>query len=266
MWPQAEESHHEVFQDETFHRLTMLYQSNFLSALFFSATLLQQRFAAAQFIGSIIPYGTLEGDGVLLVTIENNSTGNYSIGAWNNLFDDQNPYKPLIVRNLKGQIEPLVGTKYPYGELTDAAFINMSPGAIWQRKLNMTEYIVPDALVTAPYSECVSIAFPADLYALNTTDFVSNENLATGFLAGKGAVITVKATPLHLNITVAAGRQGATVAATATVGAQNPATLVQGTNAPGLGGWVPGAGTSIEPYLPNTGGIFAKAQPKPQPS
>ena len=220
--------------------------------------------ATAQFTGLFSSVGS-ESSGILTVTILNNSTGNYSIEARNNLFDNANPYQPLQVRNLAGVPITLVGTQTAYGPIADSAFVTMSPGSIWEKTLNMTEYIPPDATATKPYSECFSVNFPDGLFAVNTTDFVGNEDLATGFLKGDSADIFITGTPLHLNITIQPGKQAASTATTATVGAQQFATLVQGTASPGPGGAAPSYGSSIDDYLGVSSGIFAKGA-KPVPS
>ena len=234
----------------------MFHHSKLGTALFLTYTFLQSRLATAQLIGSINHYGD-ETDGFLSVTVENNGTANYSIEARNNLFDDLNPYRPLVVKNLAGQIVPLVGTLYPYGSVDDSAFIGMSPGSIWQRILNMTEYIEPDTTASQPHSECFSVGFPSGIFAVNTTDFVAGENLATGFLGHDAVELFVAATPLHLNITVGAGLQAEAQATTAAVGVQAPATLVAGTGT-GLGASTPSVGSNINDYLGGAVGIFAK--------
>ena len=219
-----------------------------------------QQLASAQFTGVIANSG-METEGLILVTIENNSTGNYSIEARNNLFDNLNPYRPLSVKTLAGQPVQLVGSSYPYGALTDAAFINFSPGSIWQRELNMTEYIPPDPTATKAYSACFSIAFISGISAVNTTDFQPDEDLATGFLSpNDNAEIFIEATPLHINITVAPGKgasAAAVAASTTAVGTQLPATIIQGTET-GVGGAAPTVGSSIDDYIGGAAGIFAK--------
>lgn len=239
----------------------MMYCSLVLGAFFASCF---QQLAIAQFTGQIQPVGGTETDGIVLVTIANASPGNYSIEARNNLLDDANPYQPLQVKNMAGRGVKLVGTEAVYGPLTDDAFLNMSPGSIWQRTLNMTEYIPPDATATTSYTECFSISFAiGTLFAINTTDFVLAENLATGFLKGDTVDIVVQATPLHLNITVQAGQRLAAAAATATVGSQLPATLVQGTATAGLGRAAATYGSSIDSFLPNAAGLFAEKRNRP---
>ncbi|KAL6716737.1 hypothetical protein ACLMJK_006305 [Lecanora helva] len=233
-----------------------MYRSQILSALFCSCL---QHLALAQYqlTGTLIPQGT-EIDGLVAITIENTSTGNYSVEARNNLFDDASPYQPLVVKDLSGKAVKLVGTQAAYGPLTDDAFVGMSPGTIWQRVLNMTEYIPPDATATKPYSKCFSVSFPDGIYAVNTTDFQYAENLATGFLKGGSVDLFIKATPLHLNITVGAGQAQAAAVATATVGLQAPASIIPGT-ATGMGGAAATDGsTSIDSYLSGAVGIFAK--------
>ena len=234
-----------------------MYHNLLLAALFGSC---MQQLASAQltFTGTIIPQGA-ESSGIVLVTIENTSTGNYSIEARNNLFDDANPYRPLVVKNLAGQAVQLVGTQATYGQLTDSAFVSMGPGAVWQKALNMTEYIPPNPTATLVASQCFSVSFPDGLFAVNTTGFADAENLATGFLRGDSTEIFVEGSPLHLNITVTPGKVAYAVATSATVGLQAPATLIQGT-ATGVGGSQATAGNSIDSYLGGAAGIFAKEQ------
>lgn len=246
-----------------------MYLSLALGGLLVSAFL--QQFATSQFSGTIVPHGN-DGDGIILVTIQNESTGNYSIEARNNLFDDKNPYRPLTVKNLAGQRVALVGSLYPYPQISDEAFIPMNPAAIWQREFNMTEYMPPDPLLKVPTSQCFSISFTSGIFAVNTTDFVPGEQLATGFLGGNAVQINIKSPPIHLNITVEPKpvlQQVPTATSTATpVGAQPAATLVQGTGAPGLGGTTPQPGTSIDDYTqglalygPNVG-VTVNADPE----
>lgn len=233
-----------------------MYHSIALGACFTTAVFLQ--FAASQFTGSIAPIGAETG-GFVIVTIENSSTGNYSLAARNNIFDDANPYQPLRVKTQAGALVTLVGSLYGYGQLTDAAFISMSPGAVWQRTFNMTEYIPADPKLIIPTSQCFTVSFPSGLYAVNTTNFAADEHLATGFLAGTSAEISIQSPPLHLNITVMPGTavQGASPTVTSQpVGAQRAATLVQGTGKPGLGASAATAGTSVDNYLSGVAHLF----------
>ena len=232
-----------------------MYRSITLGALFYSCF---QPFTNAQLTGRMSNVGTETG-GIVLVTIANNSTGNYSIEARNNLFDDANPYQPLRVKNLAGAGITLLGKQAAYGPLTDSAFISMSPGSVWQKVLNMTEYIPPDPALLNPTSECFSLYFPDGLFAVNTTNFVADEDLATGFLKGNTADIFITATPLHINVTVMPGKQTAGAATTATIASQEPATLIAGTASAGPGGAQPTLGSSIDSYLGGTTGIFAKS-------
>jgi len=233
-----------------------MYHSIALGA-FFASNFLQQ-FVASQFVGTIASVGH-ETDGLIMVTIENKSTGNYSLEARNNLFDNANPYRPLTVKTLAGTLVTLVGSSYPYGQLVDSAFVTMSPGAVWQRDFNMTEYIPVDPTLKIPTTECFSVSFTDGLFAVNTTNFVANENLATGFLGGASAEIFIKSSPLHLNITVMPGTllQAATATVTAEpVGTQLAATLVQGTAAPGVGGAMASSGNSIDAYTSGLTSLF----------
>lgn len=238
-----------------------MYHSIALGA-FFTTTFLQH-FAASQFVGTITPYGP-DADGLIMVTIQNPSTGNYSVEARNNIFDDANPYQPLRVKTLAGKYVTLVGSSYPYGQTTDSAFVSMSPGAVWQREFNMTEYIPADPSLKIPTSECFTVSFPDGLFAVNTTNFVANENLATGFFGGASVQVFIQSSPLHLNITAMPGTPLASTASTTTapVGTQPTAKLVQGTAKPGLGGSAPASGSSIDSYLSGVTSLFGSGPHK----
>lgn len=231
-----------------------MYQSFLLSALVTIAFL--QQVVNGQLKGVINHVGP-EIDGILLATVENTSAENYSIEARNNLFDNANPFQPLTVTTLSGTPVLLVGTQVQYGELTDSAFVSMPPGAIWQRVFNMTEYIPPDSTATKAYSACFAVSFPTGAFAVNTTDFLADEDLATGFFGKASVELTITATPLHLNITVEAGLSAAAAAITQSVGTQAPATLVQVSATPGLGGAAPSIGASIDTYTAGAADIFA---------
>lgn len=235
------------------HPLNMYSSISFITLL--TATFFRN-LAYGQLLGAINHIGDELG-GVVLVTIENNSTGNYSMEALNNLFDSANPYQPLNVRNLAGQAVDLIGTVASYGSsLSDADFISMPPGALWQRELNMTEYLEPDSTIAKPTSECYVISIPSGMWAINTTSFTANEDLATGFFNKEDPALTfvqVKSTPLHVNIT-SLPETDYTAAALASMTAdpaptQAAATLIEPSATAGLGGGAPASGSNINEYL-----------------
>jgi len=224
-----------------------------------------QHFGNGQLLGAINHMGDELG-GLVLVTIENNSTGNYSMEAINNLFDSANPYEPLNVRNLAGQAVNLIGTVASYGQLSDANFLSMPPGALWQREFNMTEYMEPDATITKPTSNCYVVNIAAGMWAINTTAFTAGENLATGFFNQKDPALTyvkVVSTPLHVNITsvpLPAGAAGLAAQASLTVApapTQAAATLIEPSGTVGLGGGNPTTGSSIDTYLSSNNILIA---------
>ncbi|KAK4694676.1 hypothetical protein P7C71_g2945, partial [Lecanoromycetidae sp. Uapishka_2] len=208
-----------------------------------------------QLLGAINHIGDELG-GMVLVTLENNSTGNYSMEAINNLFDDANPYQPLNVNNLAGEAINLLGNLASYGPLSDTDFISMPPGAFWQREFNMTEYLPPDSTIAKPTSECYVVSISSGMWAINTTSFTANEDLATGFFNKKDPALTyvqVVSTPLHVNIT-SLPETDYTAAALASVTAepaptQVAATLIIPSETAGPGGSAPAYGSSINSYL-----------------
>ncbi len=228
--------------------------SSFRFITLVTASLFQQ-FAYGQLLGAVNHIGDELG-GLVLVTIENNSTGNYSMEAINNLFDATNPYQPLSIRNQAGQAVHLIGTLASYGSLSDSDFISMPPGAIWQREFNMTEYLPPNSSLTKPTSGCYVVSIPSGMWAINTTAFTAGEDLATGFFNKQDPALTyvkVVSTPLHVNIT-SLPESGYTADALASMTAepaptQPAATLIVPSGTVGLGGGAPTDGTSIDSYL-----------------
>ena len=215
-----------------------------------------QKYAIGQLFGAINHIGDELG-GLVLVTIENNSTGNYSMEAINNLFDSNNPYQPLTVNTVAGKAVNLLGSLYSYGTLSDLYFVSMPPGAIWQREFNLTEYLAPDYTITKPTSICYVVSIPSGMWAINTTAFTAGEDLATGFFNKEDPALTylkVQSVPIHVNIT-SMPETDYTAPALASMTAeyaptQAAATLVvPSSTAVGLGGGGPVAGTSIDPYL-----------------
>ena len=197
--------------------------ASILSALF-TAALFQPFADGQQLYGSILHSGA-EGNGIVLITLENNSTSNYSIGARNNLFDTYNPWQPMNVTNIAGKQVTLVGAEYSYGLLDDASFVPMPAGAQWQRELNITSYMPADATITQPTSNCYYVAFPNGFWAINTTDMPEGENLATQFLtpgANRLVDLIIVSNVLHLNVTTVPAGPATLVAATAAI-PQQPA-------------------------------------------
>lgn len=219
------------------------------------ATTLFQSYACGQLLGAVNHLGDELG-GLVLVTIENNSTGNYSMEAINNLFDSANPYQPLDVRDMAGQAVDLLGTTASYGSLSDADFISMPPGALWQREFNMTEYLEPDSTIAKPTSECYVVSIPSGMWAINTTSFTSGEDLATGFFDREDPALSyvqIISTPLHVNIT-SLPETDYTAAAMASMTAelaptQAAATMIEPSATAGLGGAAPIYGSSIDSYV-----------------
>lgn len=225
-----------------------------LSALF-AAALLQPSVNGQQLVGSILHIGA-EGDGLIMVTVENNGTGNYSIEARNNLFDTENPYQPMNVTNFAGKSVSLVGAEYPYGELTDGSFIQLPAGAVWQRELNLTAYMPPDATLTKPTASCYYVTFPDGFWAINTTNMPSGESLATEFLtpgASRLVDLYIVSNILHLNLTVVPATPATPLASTVAIPQQAQATEVVGTHTIGIAS-SPTDGTSIDEYDSILGG------------
>ena len=222
--------------------------ASILSALF-TATLFQPFVNGQQLSGSILHSG-VEGDGMVLITVENNSTGNYSIEARNNLFDTNNPYQPMNVTNLAGQTISLVGAEYPYGLLTDASFIQLPTGAVWQRELNITEYMPAETTISKPTASCYMVAFPDGFWAIDTTGVPSGENLATEFLtpgASRLVDLYIASNILHLNVTTVPETSATLVATTAAIHQQPAATEVVGSQTIGIASSET-IGTSIDEY------------------
>lgn len=222
--------------------------SSILSAVF-TAALLQPFVNGQQLIGSILHIG-VEGDGLILVTVENNSTGNYSIEARNNLFDTNNPYQPMNVTNFAGELVSLVGAEYPYGLLTDASFVQLPAGAVWQRELNITAYMPTDITLTKPTASCYYITFPDGFWAIDTTGMPSGENLATEFLtpgASRLVDLYIASNTLHLNVTTVPGDSATLLATTVAIPQQAAATEVVGSRTIGIASSETD-GTSIDEY------------------
>lgn len=222
--------------------------ASILSALF-TAILFQPFVNGQQLSGSILHYG-VEGDGLVLITVENNSTRNYSIEARNNLFDTNNPYQPMNITNLAGRAVSLVGAEYAYGLLTDASFVQLPAGAVWQRELNITAYMPADITLTKPTASCYYVSFPDGFWAIDTTGMPPGENLATQFLtpgASRLVDLYIASTTLHLNVTAVPGNPAALVATTAAIPQQPAASEFVGTKTIGIA-TLETDGTSIDEY------------------
>lgn len=222
--------------------------ASILSA-FFTATLLQPFANGQQLIGSIMHSG-VEGDGMVLVTVENKGTSNYSIEARNNLFDTNYPYQPMNVTSLSGQGIPLIGAEYAYGLLTDASFVQLPAGAVWQRELNITAYMPADITITKPTARCYYVTFPDGFWAINTTGTPAGENLATEFLtpgASRLVDLYIASNILHLNVTTVPGNPATLTATTVGIPQQPAATEVVGSQTIGIASSET-IGTSIDQY------------------
>ena len=227
--------------------------ASILRALF-TATLIHPFVNGQQLAGSISQLGT-ENDGVILVTVENNSTHNYSVEARNNLFDTYHPWEPMNITSMEGKAITLVGAEYAYGQLDDSSFVTMPAGAVWQRALNITAYMPPDSTITKPTSMCYYVTFPDGFWAIDSTGMPAGETLATEFLtpgASRLVDLYIVSNVLHLNITIvpATSASASLSATTAAIPMQPAATEVDGTqiisaNSPDT------AGTSIDDYTNN---------------
>ena len=222
--------------------------ASILTALF-TATLFQPFVNGQQLYGSILHSGA-EGDGVVLITVENNSTSNFSIEARNNLFDPDNPWQPLNITDFSGSQVSLVGAEYQYGQLTDGSFVPMPAGAMWQRELNLSSYMPPDTTVTKPTAKCYYVTFPNGFWSINTSNMPAGEQLATQFLtpgANRLVDLPIVSNVLHLNITVAPSSPATLKPSSAPIPQQDAAIEMVGTQTVGLL-TIPTYGTSIDEY------------------
>ena len=227
----------------------------------FTATLFQCFVNGQQLIGSILHSG-VEGDGMVLVTVENNGTRDYSVEARNNLFDTNSPYEPMNVSSLAGTQVQLVGAEYPYGLLTDASFVQLPAGAIWQRELNITAYMPADITITKPTASCYYVTFPDGFWAIDTTGMPSGENLATEFLtpgASRLVDLYIASNILHLNVTTVPGSGATLTATTAAIPQQPAATEIVGSQTIGIASSET-IGTSIDQYDNILGGWYISSQ------
>lgn len=222
---------------------------------FFTATFFQPFVNGQQLYGSIVHKGE-EGNGVVIITVENNSTANFSIEARNNLFDMDNPWQPMNVTNLAGTEISLVGAEYSYGKLDDGAFVSMPAGAVWQRELNLTAYMPPDTTTTKPTTKCYYVSFPNGFWAINTSNMPQGEDLATQFLtpgANRLVDLPVVSNVLHLNISTLPASPATLIATTQAIPEEPAPTEVLGTQTIGIAA-IQTYGTSIDEYGDVLGG------------
>ena len=187
---------------------------------------------------------------MVLITVENNSTYNYSVEARNNLFDTNNPWQPMNITNLAGTEVSLLGAEYAYGLLDDASFVQMPAGSKWQRELNITAYMPPDTTITKPTSKCYYVTFPNGFWAINTSAMPPGMDLATQFLtpgANRLVDLFIVSNILHINITTLPASPATLVATTVAVPPQPAATEMLGTQTIGLT-VIQTDGTSIDEY------------------
>ena len=224
--------------------------ASILRALF-TATLIHPFVSGQQLVGSISQPGA-ENDGVILITVENNSTHNYSVEARNNLFDTYHTWQPMNITDMQGKQITLVGAEYAYGQLDDSSFVTMPGGAIWQREINITAYMPPDDTITKPTSACYYVTFPDGFWAIDSTGMPAGETLATEFLTPGAARLVdlhIVSNILHLNVTTvpATSASAVAVATTAAIPIEPAATEVVGTQVISLNS--PNTiGTSIDQY------------------
>lgn len=238
------------FRVSNMHSSTALILSAILTAPF-----LQPFVNGQQLYGSIMHIGE-EGNGLVVITVENNSTSNFSIEARNNLFDTDNPWQPMNVTNFAGTAVALVGAEYSYGRLDDASFISMPSGAVWRRELNMTAYMPPDTTITKPTAKCYYVSFPNGFWAINTSNMPEGEELATQFLtpgANRLVDLPVVSNILHLNISAVPATPTTPIPSTQAIPEEPAPTAMSGTKTYGLA-TIQTYGTSIEEYGDVIGG------------
>ena len=234
-----------IFRVSTMHSST----ASILTALF-TATLFQPFVNGQQLYGTIRASGA-EGAGIITVTVENNSTKNFSIEARNNLFDTYNPWQPMNITDLSNKQVTLVGAEYQYGQLDDSSFLPMPAGAIWQRELNLTAYMPPDTTITKPTSKCYYVTFPDGFWAIDTSNMPAGKSLATEFLSQGSSTLVdlyIDSNVLHTNITTTPASPATLVATAAAIPQQPAATELVGTQTVGSLA-VQTDGTSIDEYL-----------------
>ena len=216
----------------------------------FTATLFQPFANGQQLYGSIRDSGA-DGGGIVTVTVENNSTSNFSIEARNNLFDTYNPWQPMNITNLADKEVSLVGAEYQYGQLDDSSFVPLPAGAIWQRELNLTAYLPPDTTITKPTSKCYYVTFPNGFWAINTSNMPPGESLATQFLKpGADSLVDlyIVSNVLHTNITTIPASPATLIATAAAIPQQPAANEFVGTKTVASLA-IQTDGTSIDEYL-----------------
>ncbi|KAL8655456.1 MAG: hypothetical protein Q9210_000853 [Variospora velana] len=147
---------------------------------------------------------------LVLASISNNSTTNYAILAKNNIFDDNYTYAPLQVQSLSGERVTLVGARHTYPEIEDSQFKSFPVGAVWERYLNMSDYMPPSPDIQTPMSQCFQFALAERVEGLNLDLATATQKLADLFLTNGLAQVAVESNPLHMNVTVAPGTPPAT--------------------------------------------------------
>ncbi|KAI4145719.1 MAG: hypothetical protein LQ341_002295 [Variospora aurantia] len=161
------------------------------------------------FIGSLTWYPRQPD--LVLASISNNSTTNYYILAKNNIFDNEHTYRPLQVQTLSEEPVTLVGGRYHYPQMADTQFKNFPVGAVWQRYLNMSDYMPPSPDIQIPTSKCFQFALPQKVEALNVDVKKADQLFSDLFLINGLVQVPVESNPLRMNVTVAPGTPPATM-------------------------------------------------------
>ena len=245
LWQRSISFHIPKFSVSTMHSST----ASILGVLI-TTTLIHPFVHGQQLVGSIAQSG-ISNDGIIVVTVENNSTHNYSVEARNNLFDTYHPWQPMNITSMQGKTITLVGAEYAYGVLDDSSFVTMPSGAVWQREINITAYMPPDNTITKPTSACYYVTFPDGFWAIDSTGMPAGETLATQFLtpgANRLVDLYIVSNILHLNITTVPGTSESIVATTAVIPIQPAATEILGSQTIGLNP-AQTIGTSIDQYV-----------------
>ena len=157
----------------------------------------------------------------------------------------------MNITNLANKQVSLVGAQYQYGELDDASFLPMPAGAVWQRVLNLTEYLPPDNTITKPTSNCYYVTFPDGFWAINTSNMPAGKSLASQFLAPSGNSLVdlyINSNVLHLNITTTPPSSVTLLPTAASIPQQPAANELLGTQTVGRLA-IQTYGTSIDEYL-----------------
>ena len=156
----------------------------------------------------------------------------------------------MNITNISGKQVSLVGAEYAYGVLDDASFVSLPAGAIWQRELNLTAYMPPDATITKPTSKCYYITFPDGFWAISTNNMPAGQSLATVFLtpgANRLVDLYIVSNVLHINITTIPASPATLTTTAQAIPLQEPANEMLGTHTIGLAS-LETDGTSIDEY------------------